>query len=517
MVKKYLVGVDIGTTGAKAIISDCHGNIVGLGYHEYACVYPKPGWVEQDVDLVVAKSMEAASDALAKSGIDPLEVAAISFSTQRCCTMIVDDAGELIRPMISWQDNRTAVEVDEIRLKLSDEAFYEITNLPLNTTWMISKILWLRKNEPENWARAKKIVQLHDYTLKAWGAQNYIDDYSDAVFYGLWDPVAFAWSDAMLEKFDIDPDLLPEVQASGTQAGTLSASAAAATGLAEGTLLCVGAGDQNAAAIGAGLVQEGSLSVSLGTGGLVAGYLDTPYKDPDCNTMVTNHAIGGKWQVEGYQAGAASVLRWFRDEITSLERGYAESSGKEVYEILTEMASQAPAGSKGLVVLPYFASATTPRWDSAARGTILGLTFAHDRKCLVRAFMEGITLEVNDMIQSLKRSGVAVSDVHILGGPTKSELWNQIQADTYNCSVKTLKNTDAAALGAIILAGVGAGLFQDVAEGCSQIVQIDKTYEPIPENAAIYQELYEIYCRAYEGLDSSGVFTRIAAFQDTHS
>ncbi len=517
MAGTYLIGVDIGTTGAKGIIFDCNGNIVSSGYYEYTCTYPRPNWVEQDVDLIIGRSLDATAQAVSDSGINPGEIGAISFSAQRCCTIFIDDHDTLIRPMISWQDNRAVEEMEFIRQRISPEGFYRITSLPLNTTWMVSKILWLKTKEPDNWKKLAKIVQLQDYALKAWGVDDYLEDMSDTGFSGLWDPFGMEWSEELLDLLGIRKEYFPEVVASGTKAGTLSKEAADRTGLKPGIPLVVGAGDQNSAAVGAGVVQKGFLSVSLGTGGLAAAYLDEPFRDSGCLSMVTNHAIKGKWQLEGLQAGAASVYKWFRDQFASLERAYAESAGKDVYEILNDMVAKVPAGAKGLVMFPYFASATTPRWNPHARGMIAGLSFAHDKNCVARAFMEGITMEVKDMLKSMLNSGIRIDNVHILGGPTKSRLWNQMQADMYNRPVQTLKTTDAAPLGAAVCAGVGVGLFNDIVEGAGRMVRIDETFEPNPETAGLYDELYSIYCGMYDALADNKVFQAITAFQEKYS
>ena len=318
----------------------------------------------------------------------------------------------------------------------------------------------------------------------------------------------------LLELFAIDPLLLPRPVPSGTQVGVVSKAAAEQTGFAAGTPLCVGAGDQNSAITGAGIVKPGYCSVSLGTGGIVATYLDAAFHDPSKMGMFTNHTIYGKWQLEGYQAGAAGVYRWFRDEIAKLQKAYANETKQDVYFFLNHLVAQTPPGAKGLVFLPYLASATTPRWNPRARGTLLGLTFAHDQGCLARAFMEGITMEIKDIFSSMDAAGLDIAHVRILGGPTKSPLWNQLQADIYNRPVDTLKTPDAAVLGAAICAGAGVGLFKDIREGVSAMVAVDKTYEPNPQNAALYNELYAIYCQAYEGLAEKGVFDALAKIQE---
>jgi len=513
MAHKYVVGLDIGTTGAKGAVIRLDGQVVSEAYREYICAYPRPNWVEQDVDLIVGKALECCKEAVHKSGLDPASIASLAISAQRCCAVFVDARGGLVRPMISWQDNRTHEEVEEIRGKMSAEEFYDTTGMPLTTTWIVSKIMWVRKNEPANWKRVAKVVQLHDYALKTLGAEDWFDDVSDAGFYGLWNPYSFEWSGKLLSLLGFDQALFPKPSASGTRVGAVSKAAAARCGLPPGTPLCVGAGDQNSAAIGAGIVHKGYLSVSLGTGGLAAAYLDSPFRDPNRKAMVDNHAVYGKWQLEGLQSGAAGVFRWFRDEVAALEKETAAKDGKNVYDRLNEMIASTPPGAKGLVLLPYLASATTPRWNPHARGTLLGLTFAHDRASLARCFMEGITLEVRDMVNSMAASGIPIEQVRILGGATKSELWNQMQADVYNRPVETLKMTDAALMGAALCAAAGIGEFKDIAEGAERMVQVDRKYLPNQQNARLYDEIYGVYCLAYEALEEKGVFQALARLQ----
>jgi len=514
MAKEYVVGIDIGTTGAKTAIYDIKGNVVGTGYREYSCQYPKPNWVEQDVSFTTNMAMESAKEAVTTSGVSPGNIASIGLSAQRCCTIFIDKSGNPLRPMISWQDNRTSIEVEEIKKKISARDFYQATGLPMNTTWILTKIYWVRKKEPHIWQNVYKVIQNHDYALKALGAEDYYVDVPDAVFYGVWDTNKFQWSNELLELFEIDKNILPKPIPSGTKVGVISKEAAELTGFLQGTPLCVGAGDQNSAVVGAGIVFEGTVSVSIGTGGIAIAYLDKPFRDPNEMSMVTNHAVYGKWQLEGYQAGAASVFRWFRDEIATLEKSFANGHKVDVYKILNELIDRTPAGAKGLVILPYFASATAPRWNPDARGTILGLTFAHDRACLARAFIEGVTLEEKDIITSMLKSGIKIKTIRIIGGATKSKVWNQIQADMYKKPVETLRVTDAAVLGAAILGGVGVGLFKDIKDGVKKMVTVDQRYEPNSENSKIYDELYDIYCNAYEGLNERKVFSKLAKIQE---
>ncbi|MHB1375836.1 MAG: xylulokinase [Candidatus Humimicrobiaceae bacterium] len=516
MKERYVAGIDIGTTGSKAGIFDLKGNMISGGYREYSCSYPKPNWIEQDPSFLVSQAMEASKEAIKKSGVNPSNIVSLGFSTQRSCANFLDKNGNLLRPMISWQDSRCHEEIHDILLKISAEEFYDITGFPINTTWVLPKILWVRKNEPKIWEKTSKVIQLQDFTLKAFGAQNYIVDVSDAGFYGLWDTNKFEWSSKILDLLGIDKNLLPDPMPSGAKAGVISKYVSEKSGFAEGTPICVGAGDQNSAAVGAGIVYNGFASVSMGTAGNANAYLDSSFRDPSGKSMIVNHAIYGKWEIEGHQAGAAGVFRWFRDEIGTLEKFQAEKNNNNVYKLLDELIAETPPGARGLVFLPYLASATAPRWNPNARGILAGLAFSHDRGCLARTFLEGITLEMKDILTSMIDSGVKISHVRLTGGASKSLIWNQIQSDTYNMVVETLKVTDTAVVGAAIMGGVGVGVFRDIRDGVEQMVKVDQKFEPNSKNAQIYSELYGIYCSIYEGLEEKKVFTRLSSFQSKY-
>jgi sugar (pentulose or hexulose) kinase len=512
-VATYLAGIDIGTSGAKGMVFDIQGKPLATASREYPCTYPRPAWVEQDADLVVSATMEAMSQAVRESGVQPAQIASLSLSAQRCCGIFLDERERQVRPMISWQDNRTPVEVAEIASRMDEAEYYRHTGYPNSTTWLLSKILWVRRNEPEVWKKTRRVVQMHDYFVRALGIEEYFVDFNDAGFFGFFDSTAGKWDNEILGLFGIPAAVLPIPRASGTLAGKISAAASKRIGLAAGTPVSIGAGDQSAGAVGAGIVQKGRVSVSMGTAGAVTAFLDAPFRDPAGKTMVTAHPIAGRWLLEGYQAAAASVYRWYKEQIGGLERQEAERNGGDFYTLMNEKVAAVPAGSRGLLVLPYFASAATPRYNPSARGTVLGLTFSHDRFALARAFMEGITLDMKDMLNSMVRSGVVISEARLLGGPTRSRVWNQIQADVYGVPVTTLKVTDATVLGAAILGGVGAGVFTSIPAGVEAMVRLGERYEPDARNAEIYARLYEAYCRAYEGLDKGGVFAALAEFQ----
>ncbi len=494
MSEMHLAGIDIGTSGAKAMVFDLEGTPLASAYAGYGSVYPRPNWVEQDAEAIVDGAMASMREAVVRSGVEPGSIASISVSAQRCCAIFLDAQERLVRPMISWQDNRPVEELAGVRRVYPDAEYYRRTGFPNGTTWLLPKILWVRAHEPETWERTVRIVQMHDYFLRALGAEEYFVDHNDAGFFGFFDSGACRWDDGMLAAFDIPERILPIPRPSGSRAGSVSASGAERSGLRAGTPIAIGAGDQCAGSLGAGVARRGSLSISMGTAGAVTAVLDSPYRDPNGRIMITNHSRQGRWLLEGYQAAAASVFRWFKEELGTVETMEAQARGLDAYDLIGALAAKAPPGARGLVFLPYFASAATPRYDPGARGVLAGLTFAHDRACVARAFMEGITMDMRDMIVAIKAAGATVDTVRLLGGPTKSAFWNQIQADIYGTGVQTLKVGDATVLGAAVMGAVGAGLFRDVEEGAAAMVRVDRTFEPDPSKTALYDELYAAFC-----------------------
>jgi xylulokinase len=510
--KKYLAGIDVGTTGARCIIFDLKGDAVGDDYREYGATYPKPGWVEQDSDELIARTMDACKGAIARSGVDPKDIASIGFSTQRSVTVPIDAEGRPVRPILGWQDARTGAQVAAMGKLIDGQEYYDTSGMPLGTTWCISKVLWMRENEPELFDKTARFVQVQDLVLKAFGADAYHTDAPDMAFYGVWDIRNVEWSARLCELFGVRPDMFGTPTPAGTQVATISPLISEKTGFAVGTPVCVGAGDQNCGVVGMGSVEPGMATVTLGTAGLAIVSLAKPIAGTG-GLMITNHAVDGMWEAEGLTNAAASSYRWFRDTVGTLEVEAASHNGRSAYEYLNDLAEAAGPGSKGLLYLPFLATAATPRWNANARSAFIGMSFAHGRGELARSVMEGVVLEIRDIMESWFRAGVDVEVLRLGGGATKSRLWNQIQADVYGKPVQTLKVGESTALGAALLGGVGAGVFASIKEGVDALVEVTGQIEPIAENHAVYEEMYVAYVKAYEGLAKSGTFDELAGIQ----
>jgi xylulokinase len=510
---EYLAGVDVGTTGARCMIFDLHGTPLAGHYCDYGASYPQPGWVEQQPEVLIEKTMQACRSAVGQAGIDPQRIASIGFSAQRSVACPVAADGSPVRPIFSWQDARTGEEVEELGRVIPAGQYYEQNGLPLGTTWIVTKILWMRKHEPDLLAKTARFVQNHDLVLRAFGADEFYTDLCCAVFYGVWDIHRADWNFPLLERLGLAPEMFGRPTPPGTQVGTVNRQVAGKTGFAVGTPLCVGAGDQNCSVLGMGAIEPGLATVTLGTAGLAILATERPLAGFG-GMMITHHVMPGMWEVEGLSNAAAASLRWYRDVVGTAEKQVEATGGRDAYEQLDELAAAAPAGSRGLLYLPYLATAASPRWNPQARAAFVGLSFAHGRAEMTRSVMEGVVLEIRDMFEQWTAAGLSVRTLRVGGGATRSRLWNQIQADVYGRPVETLRVGESTVLGAALLGGVGAGLFASIEEGVDAMVHVADGVEPDPNRHALYEDLYHAYVQTYEGLASSGAFETIHRIQN---
>lgn len=511
---RYLAGVDVGTSGARCSLFDVSGRLVSSAGCEYGASYPRPGWVEQDPQLLIDRTMEACRRTISQSGVSSNEIAAIAFSTQRSVTCAMDEHGVPLRWLISWQDARTAAQVAQLRELVDAEEYYRTSGLPLGTTWILTKILWMREHEPELYRRTSRFVQNQDLILRAFGADDDYTDLSCMAFYGIWDVGRLAFNEPLLSRLGLSASMFGKPTPPGTPVARIGRAVAERTGFAVGTPVCVGAGDQNCSVLGMGAVRGGMATVTLGTAGLAILCVDGPIPGFG-GMMVTNHVVPGRWEVEGLSNAAGDSLRWFRDCLNAGSRfALRQGDGDHFdYPAITALAEASPAGAKGLLYLPFLASAATPRWNADARAGFLGLSFSHCLGDMARAVMEGVVLEIRDIVEQWYRAGMSVEVMRIGGGATRSPLWCQIQADIYGRPVELLECEDSTGLGCALLAGVGAGIFASVEEGVVAMVRPRSAIEPNTKHKQLYGDLYEAYVRAYKGLEEGGAFRALAALQ----
>ncbi|MBR5559342.1 MAG: hypothetical protein IKU72_03765 [Oscillospiraceae bacterium] len=507
----YIIGIDIGTTGTKCSIFDLQGNTISKSYREYKSTYPLPMWAEQNPDMLVRAMTGACNEAITKSGLPSSAIRCLGISCQRCCAVFLDKHGKALM-MISWQDSRATEQAKQIAQAIDMDEYYHITGHPISSTWILPKLMWVRDNNPKLMEETDKVVQLQDYVLKQLGADDYYTPSTDAQYYGVWNIKEQKIEERYANLFGFNEFGTPKIRQPGYRVGYISAATAEKTGLGKGIPLFVGAGDQSCAALGAGTINHGDICVSMGTGGMCMVCSDHYMEDPEYGFYNSRHIVSDKWQWEGMQKGSASIFKWFKNELAALETEQSRNNNTDVYTQLNKMVVDTPIGSKGLLLLPFFAGSTPPHWNPEARGAFIGLTLAHDRGCLARACMEGITMEQREMLEYVQTMGIKANRVRVVGGPTKSEVWNQIQADIYGIPVESLAVTDASVLGAAIIGAVGAGIFPDYPSAVESLVKVSKEYIPNPAAVEMYNQLFDVYKQAYRDL-CQGTFSKLSKIQ----
>jgi xylulokinase len=503
---KYLIGIDEGTTGCKTCIFDLNGTLVGSDYREYPCYYPKPGWVEQYAEEITPALFESCKAAIAKSGIDPKEIIAVGLSSQGSVTGPVDKNGKLLRPFIGWQDLRGVKELEEIKEKISLEEYYKITGYPLGLVFSITKNLWIRNNEPDIYEKTAMFTTNQDYFLKEFGAEDYFTDISSASREGLFDVDNHVWSKRVFDALDLDMSKRPKIAEGGQPVGRIPKSVAEKTGLAEGTLLCVGAHDQNCSTFGCGAVEDGTAAMVLGTFGSCFVVSDKPIRDP-YGVLIVKGNVGPKnWTIEAFATAAASSYRWYRDTFGDLEKAAAKTLQDDPYNLINKQIETVPPGANGITFLSYLQGAGGPRQNGNARGAFVGMTLGTTKADMARAVMEGICYEMRDILEAQKRAGINIKGIRLTGGGSKAPLWCQMQADIYQQTIYRLQTSETGTLGAALYAGVGAGVYKSYKEAVEVAVHIKDKFEPNPELAEVYNEGYHRFVSIYEALANGKVF-----------
>jgi xylulokinase len=488
---QHFLGLDISTTATKALLIDPSGAVLGVVSSEYAFETPKPLWCEQHPDLWWKATADSVKRLLAETGVAPSSIAGVGLTGQMHGLVLLDEAGTPLRPAILWNDQRTSAECDEIRKLVGRERLIEITGNDALTGFTAPKILWVRNHEPEVSARVRHILLPHDFVrLRLTG--EYAADKAGASGTILFDLKRRDWSPVVLSALGINAAWLPRTFEGTEVTGAITKEAAALTGLKAGTPVFGGGGDQAAAAVGTGAVAEGIISVSLGTSGVVFAASNKPFVEPDGRLHAFCHAVPGQWHLMGVMLSAAGSLRWFRDT-------FAPGTG---YDELLAPAINVPAGSDGLVFLPYLTGERTPHNDPHARGAFVGITVRHTRAHFVRAVLEGVAFGLKDSLDLLRASGHgAATSIRVTGGGARSRLWRQILSDVFAAPVSTVSSEEGAAFGAALLASVGAGAHKSVPAACAAAVRVTGTLEPC-QGSAVYATAAPRFRGLYPALKS---------------
>ncbi|MCB9432410.1 MAG: xylulokinase [Ardenticatenaceae bacterium] len=486
---RYFVGIDSSTTATKALLMDETGAVVGVAAAEYGYETPQPLWSEQSPLLWWEGTCAAIRGVMAKTNVTPDSIAAIGLTGQMHGLVLLHKAGEVLRPAILWNDQRTAAECDEMRAVFGKQRLIDVTGNDALTGFTAPKILWVKNNEPEIYAQIAHILLPKDYVRYRLTGE-FASDKAGGAGTQLFDVRQRDWSAELVAALGIDPAWLPPTFEGTAVTGTLSPSASQATGLPAGIPIVGGGGDQAANAVGTGAVVDGVVALSLGTSGVVFASSDQPIIEPEGRLHAFCHAVPDKWHLMGVMLSAAGSLRWYRDTL-------APGVG---FDDLLAPAANIPPGSDGLLFLPYLTGERTPHPDPLARGAFVGLTVRHTQAHMTRAVLEGVAFGLRDSFELMKRAGLAnVNQVRASGGGTRSPLWRQILADVLGAELVTVNTTEGAAYGAAILAAVGVGAFASVPEACAQLVRVTGRTGVSPAVAA-YEKQYQLYRQLYPAL-----------------
>ena len=485
----HLMGLDISTTSAKALIINAAGEVIAVGSAPQPISQPKPLWSEQNPADWWDGMKQSIRAALAESGLQGGDISAIGLTGQMHGLVLLDDKGEVLRPSILWNDQRTQAQCDYMTAKIGADRLIELTGNPAVTGFTAPKVLWVRDNEPEVYGRAAQILLPKDY-IRYKLTDGYATDLAGAAGTSLLNVAERAWSQEVLDALDIPADWLPPVHEGSEVTSVISAAGAAATGLRAGTPVVGGGGDQAAGAIGMGCVAPDTIGVTVGTSGVVFAPLAEYAWEPQGRLHAFCHSVPGAWHLMGVMLSAAGSLQWHRDSLAP----------DMSFDALLDEAEHVPAGSEGLFFLPYLTGERSPHPDPLARGAFIGLTSRHSRGHLTRAVLEGVAFGLKDSFTLIARAGLpAEYEARISGGGAQSAVWQQIIADVLGAALVNINTTEGGAFGAAILASVAAGMHSDVAAACSAMIKRGARVN-VGADADVYAERYALYQSLYPTL-----------------
>lgn len=488
----YFLGIDVGTGGTRALIIDEQGRVVASATEEHApFASPQIGWAEQEPEDWWRACGIAVKKALSGGKISAEDIACVGYSGQMHGAVMLDEKDQVVRPALIWCDVRTQQQCDDLDKQIGHDRIIQLTCNPALPNFTLTKFLWVREHEPENWKRVRSVMLPKDYVRFRMTGERAID-MADASGTLLLDVANRRWSREIIDATQIDERLLPSLHESPDVCGRVSSDGATATGLKAGTPVVAGAGDQAAGATGMGIVAGGAVSATIGTSGVVFASTDRPALDPKGRLHTFCHAIPGRWHVMGVTQAAGQSLRWLRDNLFD----------GESYDNLTAEAAKIGPGSDGLLWTPYLMGERTPHLDAAARAALVGLTASHTRAHIVRAVLEGVAFSLRDTFTIFDEMKVQVRSIRLGGGGARSNLWRQIQADIYGHEVEIVEAEEGAAYGAAILAGVGAKKWPTVDAACAAVIRVAQRVPAQTDVVAKMNSAYVAYRRVYPATKS---------------
>ncbi len=498
---EYILSLDLGTSAIKTALFNEKGGLVASSNQEYTLLTPTALSVEMEVETYWKAFKAGVREVLQKSGINSDSIRAIGISAQGETLIPVDNSGNPLRNAIVWMDNRAQDEADELQKAFQNSDIYGITGqVSIVPTWPASKILWMKKNEPDLFARVSKYLLIEDYFIYRLTGK-FAAEGSLLCSTVFWDITTKEyWSD-MLDYLGITKEQLPEIHESGDVVGPVKENVADETGLSSKTVVCTGVLDQAAGAIGVGNVEPGVFSESTGSALAIVSTVDKPVFDPLKRMPCHYHGMPDTYMAHTFTTGGM-VLKWFRDKFCENEIIVGDRSGIDAYELMSLAAAEVAPGADGLVMLPHLQGAMAPENDPKAKGVFYGVTLAHNRAHFTRAIMEGIAFILRKNIEVIEELGIPVNEIRSLGGGAKSPFWSQLKADVTGKTVIVTDNEEEACLGAAIVAGAGIGMFQNLKEASRRMVTVKERYEPNHTNKEIYDVVYSKYIELYASLKS---------------
>ncbi|MBS7614883.1 xylulokinase [Candidatus Bathyarchaeota archaeon] len=492
----FLMGIDLGTSSCKTVIFDLDGKKVSEAQEEYPVYHPQPRWAEQKPQEWWNAAVRTIRESLKKARIQDEEIVGLSVTSQREAVVPIDKKGEELYNSIIWLDARTVSQVRKIRELLSEQRVLSITGVAVNPIYTASKILWLKENVSEVYEKTACFLCAKDYIVYKLTGET-VTDYSMASRTMLFDVVNRKWSTEICSALDITTDKLPPVKESTSVIGEVSAKASQETNLPKEIQVVNGGGDRPCECLGAGVTQPGSVNIGTGTGSVVEVPLSKPVIDAKGRIPCCCHVIPNTWEYEAIIATTGASLRWFRDTFCSEEKSQAQKQGLDPYDLLTEKAEKTAPGADGLFYYPYLTGAFSPKFNEKARGIFFGISISHGKGHFVRAILEGVAFQYLDTFKLLRTLGVKIHELHMVGGETRSSLWNQIKADVLGNEIQIPEVDDAAALGAALLAGTGVKQYQSLKKAVEKAVKTKKIFKPNPERQKAYTMIYKNYKTIY--------------------
>ena len=497
--KNLILAHDLGTTGNKATLYDQDGQLVGSAFFGYGTEYARTGWAEQNPEDWWQAVCASTQTLLGQTGVAPEAIAAISFSGQMMGAVALDERARPLRNAIIWADQRSVAQERWLSERIDPAEVYRITGHRLSASYSLCKILWIRDNQPDIYRNTYRFVHAKDAIVARLTGQ-FVTEPTDASGMNLYDLEAWDWSERILAAAELDPAKLPELRRSIDVVGHVLAEVATEVGVPAGTPVVIGGGDGMCAAAGAGVIREGAAYNYVGSSSWIALATPQPVYDPDYRTFTFAHLVPDMYSPCGTMQMAGGSYQWTRDQLCPLEQQAAEALGLSPYELMNLNAAQSPPGANGLIFLPYLLGERSPRWNPRARGAFIGLTVRHTRADMIRAVLEGITMNLRVILDALTAQGTVIDAMRVIGGGARGAFWNQIMADIYGIPVHRLAILEeATSMGAALAGGIGVGLYDsfDMSETMNAIAQ---TVEPNPEAQAAYARLYPIFEAAYHAL-----------------